>query len=125
MAFRLFAHWLKMLLADNLDWYVQDFCNLLDGAGPAALRCSEVMRGAAFAPAVVPFACANAKARAEGGVAVLQGGAVLDYAFAYDELEMSVGILRDGQVSDRAWLRVEARKEATAGLAMEYWNDLH
>ncbi len=103
------VHRLKMLLADDFDRHVQDLSDLLDGACPAALRCSEVMCGAALAPAVVPFACAYGEARAEGGVTVLQSGAILDDAFTYDELEMSVSILRDGQVGDRAWLRIEAR----------------
>ena len=114
-----------MLLADDFDRHVQDLSDLLDGACPAALRCSEVMCGAALAPAVVPFACAYGEARAEGGVTVLQSGAILDDAFTYDELEMSVSILRDGQVGDRAWLRIEAREETTAGFAVEHWNDFH
>ena len=68
------------------------------------------MGRSALAPAVDKLSCPTGKARSHIGVAKGKNLSFLIDALRRNELKVSVAILRNGQISDRARIRIELRQ---------------
>ena len=84
-----------------------------------------MMGGTGLAPAVAEVAGPAGKAGAHVGIAEGEDGSGLVDALGRDELEVSVPILGDAEIGDRALGGIELGQVAAAGLAVEDRDDLH
>ena len=85
----------------------------------------KVMCRAALAPAVYEFSCAAGEACSHVGIAEGKDQSFLVHAFSRNELEVSVSVLSDRKISNRAGVRIELCQISAACLAVEYFHDLH
>lgn len=116
---------LRLSSAHDIHRYVQDLGDLQDGICVPAESCREVVGRAALAPAVVPLSRSDGETGAHVGVPGVKDRARFIYALRDNKLEMSVAVLGDGQVGDRARSRVELGQIAAACLSVEDRDDLH
>ena len=113
------------LSGHNINRYIEDLRYLQDRINVSSCRCCEVVGRTALAPAVYEFSCAAGEAGSHVGIAEGKDRSFLVDAFCYDELEVSVTVLRNSKVGNRTGIRIELGQVSAAGLAVEDFHDLH
>ena len=114
-----------MLPCDNVYRYIKDLRHFQDRIDMSACGSGKVVGRAAFAPAGHELSRAACKACPHICISEGEDRAFLIDAFRHDELEVSVAVLCDRQVSHRTCVRIELGQVAAACLSMEHFHDLH
>ena len=86
---------------------------------------SHVMRRTGLAPLVHKFAARQRELRAHIGIAKHEDRSFLVDTLCHHELEHTVLVLRDSQISYVARGRIELSEIAATGLAVEHGHNLH
>lgn len=85
----------------------------------------KMMGWAAFAPAGHELSCAAGEAGSHVGISEGEDLSFLVDAFCHNELEVSIAVLCDGKVCDRACIRIELSQISAACFAVENFYNLH
>ena len=105
------------LSCDNINRYVEDLGYLQDRVDMSARSGCKMMGWAAFAPAGHELSCAAGEAGSHVGISEGEDLSFLVDAFCHNELEVSIAVLCDGKVCDRACIRIELSQISAACFA--------
>ena len=107
-------------LLSGYDIYrdIEDLRHFENGVNVSSCSGRKMMGGAALAPAVYKLPCSAGKPGSHIGIAEGKNLSFLVHTFSHDKLKVSVAVLGDREICNRACLRIELRQISAAGLAV-------
>ena len=113
------------LSCNDINRYVKDLCNFEYCINVTSCCCCHMMCRACFAPAVYKFSCSTCETCSHVCITKGKDWSFFVNAFSYNEFEVSVSVLCNCKICNRACIWIELCQVSASCFAVEYRHDLH